>query len=515
MSGMANYSCRMDQKTWETVCGSVAPKTPTPQPGASRSGEGSPASNKSNEAIIDPFSAENLSLPDMSGEGDAFVKTKTKTQKTGEKSGEVLVGSTSDHAKFTKEATGNTYEFTRDDVVFGANLKHTVTAPKEGSRVDETIVAGKIGFDTDYQLNQQRMRESGDAKKVVTVNTAFGETGNAKVENEENYSGTGSVARKSSVLTSIGNQDGLGNLNLSNVKTTGTDVATANETILGYKTTQLAATARQKLASDGNFEKETSLEWNSQNEPTSTVIDSSLKTVSYTELQIKQAEAEAKAKEQAKPSGTSVKMRQLKTGNTDSAKTVTTAGVTQKIGSTGTIVGIEQVKTDTAGQGSNKSSVTFEQMLFDDPSVAGSGGKLSANYTTETEQKAAASIAYDSKTVSLGYTSAGGNRAATATYNFTQAEGENARPLLVSKVGVRRELNPTGKDNTSVFAEGSLPVTSSANMVFKTGYSTGEARTTLEAALNQKGANGDETSFAGGIGQDGKPYVRAEIKRSF
>lgn len=487
MSGMANYSCRMDQKTWKTVCGSVAPKTPAPQPGAGKSGEGSPASNKSNEAIIDPFSAENLSLPDMSGEGDAFVKTKTKTQKTGEKSGEVLVGSTSDHAKFTKEATGNTYEFTRDDVVFGANLKHTVTAPKEGSRVDETIVAGKIGFDTDYQLNQQRMRESGDAKKVVTVNTAFGETGNAKVENEENYSGTGSVARKSSVSTSIGNQDGLGNLNLSTIRTTGTDTAKANDTTLAYTTTQTSTTVRKKGDSSGNVKIETAFEWNSQNEPTSTVVDSSHKTVSYTDFQVKQAEAEAKAKEQAKPSGTSVKMRQLKTGNPDTSTTVTTAGVTQKFG--GTTVGVEQVKTDTAGQGSNRSAYTFEQM------VPNSGGKLSANYTTETDQKAASSVAYDSRTLSLGYTSAGGNRAATAIYNFTQPEGENARPQLVSKVGVRRELNPTGKDNTSVFAEGSLPVTSSANMVFKTGYSTGEARTTLEASLNHTNKDGSTLSL--------------------
>lgn len=489
MSGMANYSCRMDQKTWETVCGSVAPKTPAPQPGASKSGEGSPASNKSNEAIIDPFSAENLSLPDMSGEGDAFVKTKTKTQKTGEKSGEVLVGSTSDHAKFTKEATGNTYEFTRDDVVFGANLKHTVTAPKEGSRVDETIVAGKIGFDTDYQLNQQRMRESGDAKKVVTVNTAFGETGNAKVENEENYSGTGSVARKSSVSTSIGNQDGLGNLNLSTIRTTGTDTAKANDTTLAYTTTQTSTTVRKKGDSSGNVKIETAFEWNSQNEPTSTVVDSSHKTVSYTELQIKQAEAEAKAKDPVKPSGTSVKMRQVKTGNPDTSTTVTTAGVTQKF-VTGTTVGIEQVKTDTAGQGSNKVLVNFEQML------AGSGGKLSANYTKETEQKDAISIAYDSKIVGLGYNkSASGSSVGTATYNFTQPEGENARPLLVSKIGVKRELNPTGKDNTSVFAESSLPVTSSANMVFKTGYSTGEARTTLEASLNHTNKDGSTLSL--------------------
>lgn len=513
MSDMASYSCRYDITKFQTVCGSVAPKTASPQPGASKSGKSEQTNEKSSEQVIDPFSEKKPDLAEMPGEGDAFVKT----QKTGEKSGEVVVGNNADHAKFTKDATGNnTYEFTKGDVVFGANLKHTVTSPKEGSGTDETVLSGKIGFDTDYQLNQQRTKESGDAKKVVTVNTSFGETGTAKVENEENYSGTGSVARKSSVLTSVGNQDGLGNLNLSTVKTTGTDTATANETTLAYKTTQTSTTVRKKSDSSGNVESEAAFEWNSQNEPTSTVVDTSLKTVSYTDFQAKQAEAEAKAKELVKPaSGTSIKMRQLKTGNPDSATTVTTAGVAQKFGSTGTTVGVEQVKTDTAGQGSNKSSVTFEQMLFDDPNVPNSGGKLSANYTTETDQKAASSVAYDSRTLSLGYTSAGGNRAATATYNFTQPEGEDASPLLVSKVGVRRELNPTGKDNTSVFAEGSLPVTSSANMAVKMGYSTGDARANLEASLNQKDANGNETSFAGGIGPDGKAYVRAEMKRSF
>lgn len=526
MSGMSSFSCRNDLKTFETVCSPVLPKTPASQPVASKSGVSATTHNKPSETPIDSFTEKTLALAEMPGEVDAFVKT----NKTGENTGDVLVGSYADHAKFTKEATGNTYEFTKGEIIFGADLKHTIISPKDGLETGKTTLSGKMGSDTEYKVDQESVKANSDGvggstKRVVSLDTTFLRSGTAGLKDEETATSDGNVGRRRSIVASIGKQENIGNLSLLATQDTGNTTATTNETTLGYKTTQVSATARQKIANDGNFENDASFEWNSLNEAPqidpSTQLDIDPKSVTYADYSNdlkKKAEDEAKAKAKEanplSPSGTILKMRQLKNGNADSSTTVTTAGVAQKFGSTGTTVGVEQVKTDSAGQGSNKSSFTFEQMLFDDPKVKDSGGKLSASYVQETEQKASTSVGYDSKTVSLGYKSSAGNRDATATYNFVQPEGENPTPQLVSKIGARRSLNLDGKDDTSVFMEGSIPVGSS-NMSVKTGYSTAAAHGAVDLGLNQTHENGMQSSISGGLDSNGQPYMKAELKGSF